>query len=124
MPRITAYLTPEAIAVIDARGTISQTLNRTVARYATMMERLLPQAEARFTADEMDALREAMSGFASDPGATFPDSIVADLDASIVAKLRSMSMAEQFALLDSVERHWRGVSLAQEDAYAQANAKA
>lgn len=118
--RATIYLTDRAEAVLGT-GSLSGTVNRIADRYYEIVRRSRPD----LTPAELDAVRDACSGWLAEPAATIAGGVALEVQdalddglaervdgAALVAKLSALTYAQEVALVDSVEQYWRSVSTA------------
>ena len=123
MPKVTAHLTRETLSECNARGSVSGAINRMVSRYVETCK--VADIERQFTPDEIDALRDALSGWtdckAESIGGAAATAIKAAIDGGIegrqsvdmgqlLDRLQSLGYAQNCALIDSVERYWKRVA--------------
>ncbi len=124
-PRI--HLPDETLARLRTTsddGTLSASIHRTVSRYTELIRRTQQALAGRFTPAEMDALRDVANGWLADPAATIPGGLAAEWEdalpeigeahevdgAAVLARLQALTPAEDFALVEAIERHWREVA--------------
>lgn len=116
--RTTIYLTDRAQAVLAGGESLSGTINRIADRYYEILRR----SRIDLTPAELDAVRDALSGWLAEPAATIaggpalevedalPDGLAEKwgIDGpALVGKLRALTFAQEVALVDATEQYWR-----------------
>lgn len=118
------YLTDATLAALEGADSISGGINRTIERYAELIRRTTHALADRFTPREMDAIRDCANGWLAEPAATIPGGLALewrdslpeiasthDVDGpGVLARLEALTPAEDFALVESIERFWRSVA--------------
>lgn len=124
--RITIYLNPplaEALEGLAAGDSVSGRLGAIAGRYTEILRRA--RIASRFTAHELDALRDCCNGTWFDPASLIDGAVLANFQdalqdglgnkwgidpAAVAERLRALSYPEQVALVEDIEQFWRGVA--------------
>lgn len=120
--RVSTYLTDRTLDVVAGDG-LSGRINRMADRYGEILRRT--RIEARFTADEMNALRDVCNGWLAEPAAVIDCGVALELEDSIpdgigdkwgiepqmlLNKLAALNYCEEVALVEAIEAYWRGIA--------------
>lgn len=116
--RTTIYLTDRAEAVLAGGESLSGSINRIADRYYEVVRR----SRIDLSPAELGAVRDAMNGWLAEPAATIAGGPALEVEdaladglaerhgidgRALVEKLRGLTYAQELALVDAVEQHWR-----------------
>lgn len=120
MPMISVRMPDEMTAKLEQRGEKAHTVRESLERYFALLDRARVSQREMFTADERGLIADSCNGELFEAWSIphiaegVQDSIFLDkLDEkwhvdgdALIDKIRTLSLAEKFALVDAVERFW------------------
>lgn len=119
--RINVWLPEKTVQDINKRGVISEVTRESLVRYFALLD--YERQQIRFTGGELSLLADICNGTAF-TGGMIPLGLLADADDcengyfekwgvdrdELLAKLRSLTATQEYALVDAIERFWHAVS--------------
>ena len=121
--RVTVYVADATLLAAEPAGSLSGGINRAADRYREICRR--SRIADQFAPGEWEAVLDALRGWLAEPAAMIAGGPAAEVEDAMAdglaeqhgidgpalgRKLRSLSYADEVALVDAVERYWHRVS--------------
>lgn len=122
--RILFWLPENVMSQLKARGTISESAREALDRYFAMIDHERQKLDDKFTAGELSLMADYSNGSMYTTQAGLPLGLLANAEdtedviydkwgvdrKTLLDKLRSLSVCQEAALVDAIERFWAAVT--------------